>query len=97
MAEKIQVVLCEVGKEPYVKEMPNELKWMQEFVGGYIETAPLTRDGLILICNDEGMRLDLPINRNLGVEILGNFFVCRTDGSEFASITEADKELLNLK
>ena len=45
-------MLCEVGKKPYVKEIPNELEVMHELVGGYIETAPLI-NGLIVVCNEE--------------------------------------------
>lgn len=96
MEEKITVVLCEVEKEPEVKEMPNDWDWMQEFVGGYFETAPITRDGLILICNDEGMRLGLAVNPNFGFGILGNFIICRVEGKDFASVKEADLKMLNL-
>lgn len=90
----IRVMICKVGKKPYVKEIPNELEVMHELVGGYIETAPLI-NGLIVVCNEEGILLNLPINNNLGVHILGNFFVARTDGDEFASITYEDIEILN--
>ena len=87
-------MICEVGKKPYVKEIPNELKAMQELVGGYIETAPLI-NGLIIVCNEEGMILNLPINNNLGLNIFGNFFVVRTNLGEFASINDKDIEILN--
>jgi len=95
MPNSIKAMMCEVGKKPYVKEIPNELESMQNFVGGYIETSFLTKDGLIIVCNEEGMFLNLPINRNLGVKILGNFLVVRADGEEFASISDKDIEVLN--
>lgn len=87
-------MICEVGKKPYVKEISNEPEVMHKLVGGYIETAPLI-NGLIVVCNEKGILLNLPINNNLGVHILENFFVARTDGDEFASITDEDIEILN--
>lgn len=94
--EKIKVILCEVGKDPEVKIVPNEPDWMEEFVGGYLEAISITRDGLILICNDEGMRLGLPVNHNFGLGVLGNFIICRTEGVELASVTQDDLKMLNL-
>lgn len=40
------------------------------------------------------MRLGLPLNDNLGLSILGNFFVARVEWVELASITDEDIELL---
>jgi len=87
-------MICEVGKEPYVKEIPNDLETINKIIGGYMEVASLT-DDLIVVCNEEGMRLDLPLNDNLGLNILGNFFVARIEGTDLASITDEDIELLN--
>lgn len=35
---------------------------MQEFVGGFIETVASTKPGHYLICNEEGVLHDLPVN-----------------------------------
>lgn len=94
--KNIVVILCRLGDKPKIEIIPNDLKWMQEFVGRYIETAPLSSDGLIVVCNDNEIRLNLPVTCNFGLGILGNFFICRIDGMELASITENDKEMLNL-
>ena len=39
-------------------EVKNELKALQETVGGYIQTLILA-EGVVLICNKEGKRLKL--------------------------------------
>lgn len=90
----IKVMVCKVGKEPYVKEIPNELEAINQIVEGYIETAPLI-NGLIVVYNEDGMHLGLPLNNNLGLNIFGNFFVARVNGTELASITDEDIDLLN--
>lgn len=90
----IKVIMCEVGKKPYIKEIPNELEEMQKLVGGYIEVVSLI-NGLIVVCNEEGRLMNLPINNNLGLNIFGNFFIVRTNGEEFASIKDEDMETLN--
>lgn len=92
--ENIRVMICEVGKKPYVKEIPNELKPMQNIVGGFIEVIPVKND-LLVVCNEEGAIFELPLNKNLGMNIYGNFFVARNEGPEFTSITDEDIEFLN--
>lgn len=47
-----------------------ELEEMQEIVGGYIQIVPLPR-GRILICNDDGMSLGLPINKLASLAVTG--------------------------
>jgi len=61
--------MCEVGKKPYIKEIPNKLEEMQKLIGGYIEVVSLI-NGLIVVCNEEGRLMNLPINNNLGLNIL---------------------------
>lgn len=66
-------------KPPFIAEIDNDLKAMQEFVGGYIEAVPI--DGLILVCNEEGKFMGLPANVRLPWDtIVGTFFICGTDG-----------------
>ncbi len=42
-------------------EIPNELKALQEEVGGYIETLTL-RHGAVMIVNEEGLLKNYPLN-----------------------------------
>ena len=86
----MKIILFEVGKEPVVKEIENELQPMKEIVGGYIETFT-QRDGLIIVCNEEGKLIGLPYNRTMfGEPIVGNFFMCRSQDCEFSDITDED-------
>jgi hypothetical protein len=75
------------------------LKQMQQIVGGFIEQVPLT-DGLVLICNEEGKINGLPVSWAAYIydqawePISGDFFVCRTEGSDFASVKREDTVLV---
>ena len=48
----------------YTAEIENELRRMQEVVGGLIETVRLT-DGIRVVCNEEGLIWGLPPNMHL--------------------------------
>lgn len=100
----INAYFCRVSPlSPYkgnVGEIENSLRTLQEYVGGDIQTVPLTQ-GLLIICNDDGKILGLPVNRAItdGAErvydiVMGNALVVRTDGEEFASVTEADISII---
>ena len=93
---KIRVLVCEVGKQPEVREIENDLSAMQQIVGGYIEAVGLEPQ-VHLICNEEGKLTGLPLNRPIlgllgGSDIVcGNFFITRHDEEgENISLTDAD-------
>lgn len=91
---KVIMFECEGSKKPYLAEIKNKLEDMQKVVGGYIETFP-GPNGLIGVCNEEGKLHDMPIRYILfGEYIAGNCFVCRTKGSNFASVRDEDLERL---
>lgn len=87
--DKIKVVIVEAGKLPATQYIGNDLKSMQEVVGGYIEEVMLD-DGTVLICNEEGKLRGLKPNRRVGNDIIaGTFFIAGDDGSEdFVSLTD---------
>lgn len=65
----IKVIVCRVGRAAVVEELqPNpdlnggHLCAMQKIVGGLIQCVTLD-DGIDLWCNEEGMLLELPLNR----------------------------------
>ena len=96
MAKKIKVMLYEVGKRGRVVEIGNDLKSMQELVGGYIEVVPL-EDDLVVVCDEEGILKYLPINRVMllrgqRVPIHGTFFVtkCAFGAEEFETLKPYD-------
>lgn len=79
----MRILLVEPGKRPVLKEIDGALKSMQEIVGGTIQALYPFEESVVLICNDEGKLLGLPLNRALRDDegriydvIAGTFFLC---------------------
>jgi len=92
--KKIRVLIVEPEKPPYVAEIENNLRSLQELVGGNIQYVGLDRDTFIY-CNEEGKLLGLQGNRKLdtGDIVAGTFIICREDGTgEEASLTDEQIE-----
>ncbi|MCL2321839.1 MAG: DUF3846 domain-containing protein [Oscillospiraceae bacterium] len=88
--DKIKVLVVEPEKEPYLKEIDNEIKTMQKLVNGYIETVFLTSTA-VLVCNDEGMINGSKRNRSYDFGfIYGTFFIAGIDEPDFASLNDLD-------
>lgn len=105
MAQKIKAYLLRVDEDTpykgYFAEVENSLKAEQNFVGGLITTVSIT-DEIDLICNDEGILLNLPVNRALVDSegriltlLLGNLMCVRHKDDEFVSIKDDDLEIIN--
>lgn len=78
----------EPGKRPVVVEIEDDLKALQEAVGGWIETVTLPY-GLCVICNEEGRIMGLPFNTIFaGIPLVGTFLVVGTKGEDFADVPE---------
>ena len=84
---KIFVVIKEPGKAPVIEPMfDNSLESFQNAVGGYIETVTIN-DDLVIICNEEGRLMDLPMNVEVaGIGFVGTIVVAGVDGEEFSSV-----------
>lgn len=99
IVEKIKVIMVEVGKEPYVKEIYNTLKDMQEMVGGLIDRVPTffsEEKSYDFVFNDEGKMIGLPLNRYIFEKkdaIAGDFMVIKDDDSIGEYITIDDDEI----
>ncbi len=87
--EMIKILKIEVGKEPFVKEIPNELEALQSEVGGLIQPVELGL-GAIAIVNEEGKLNGSQPNRWLGDYdiICGDFFICGDAGENFGSLSD---------
>ena len=88
--KKIKVVYKEVGKQPVTKEIENTLEAKQELVGGLIEVVDY-KEGLLIICNEEGKILNQKPNIDIGYDyIAGNCFVIGDDyeNAGFKSVEE---------
>lgn len=95
----IDVVLVKPGEAPQVVTVKDELKAYQELVGGNIEIVHATDwgDNAILVCNEEGRILELPINymvalgNGLFTNIRGPFFIVGVEDENFVSLSKSQK------
>lgn len=95
--EKIKVIIVEPNEYPVVKEINNDLKRLQNIVGGYIEVIyPFKDDEVVVIANEEGKMNGMPLNRgifddgNLIDIVAGTFIICYapTESENFESLPE---------
>jgi len=96
---EIEVIHFKVGfAQGQLVKVPNELEPLQALVGGPLELIRM-RWGLVLMCHEERLIRRLPIGfaaaTLIGLKpIRGDFFVCRVDGPEFASVHVRDSRLV---
>ena len=92
MSRKIKGLCVDENKLPEVVEIPNNLKSLQELVGGYIEYCYMpNHEDVVLICNEEGKINGMGPNRDIGHDIIfGPFFIVgdNPDIGENLSLTE---------
>lgn len=79
------------GKIQRIRIKDSLAEW-QKAVGGYIETVTMAV-GVVLICNEEGKLLDLPVNEHL-CQINGDFLLAGVQGDGFVSLTRKQMEQL---
>ena len=91
---KIQVIMCPAERAPYVANIQDSMENMQKIVGGYIETATIATD-TIIVCNGEGRIIGLPENNSLPVSgFCGDCFLCGVEEYQLASLGEETKRRL---
>lgn len=61
--KKINVVLCEPGKQARTATIEASLERYQKIVGGYIEAYYPFEEPVCIVCNEEGKINGLPLNR----------------------------------
>lgn len=94
----MRIVVKNIGKQAEIVEIKNELKPLQQIVGGYIEVLPLSNE-ILMVCNEEGKLKDLPVNFKLNINghtdfIVGNvLFVGRND-VDFDSLSDEQIKVL---
>lgn len=87
--EGMDVVYVTPGNTPIHIRIRNELKDMQNAVGGLIEPI-YNEDQTISVANEESKLLQMPPNRTADYDIVihGPFFVCGDDGENFMSLNQ---------
>ena len=91
---KLSCVVVPVGQKPYVHEVENEIRSLQELVGGYIELLHLS-PSILLICDEESKLKGREGNRHVGHEIIaGQFIVVGDAGESFRSLTSVEQKIV---
>lgn len=96
-AKRMKILYKSPGMAPEVKEIENDLKVLQELVGGYIETVRF--NGITMIINEEGKLKGLPVNflmvgNGCAQAIVGPVIFCRSEGVDFTSLKDEDIEMI---
>ena len=94
-ADMLKVVLVKPYEKAFVTELGSDLESMQEAVAGLIQPIYPFDENVVIVCNDEGKILGLPLNRALKADdreiidiIAGDFFICGFRGENFISLTD---------
>lgn len=90
----MKILICEPGKHPYVKDIEHTLENLQKEVSGYIQALYPFEDNVAVVCNEEGLFLDLAWNRTVEKygPIKGTFFVCGLSMEDFIGLTDEQIE-----
>lgn len=95
----MKVLVVEPGMAPYEKEI-HGLSQMQETVGGLIQAIYPFQEEVAVVCNEEGILLNLPFNRSMEGGyggVFGTFFVCGLGEEDFCSLTPEQVEIYKKK
>ena len=90
----MNVLVVEPGFAPYEKEI-NGLSEMQAVVGGDIQAIYPFEEPVAVVCNEDGIVMNLPFNRSMEGGyggVFGTFFVCGLDEEDFCSLTPEQME-----
>ena len=90
----LSVLKIAPGQYPQQVEIDNDLKALQEAVGGFIGASyPFADDPVAIVYNDDGKLIGLPLNRALRDEdgqmyeaVAGTFLVVGLGEEDFASL-----------
>ena len=92
--EKINVLVVEPEKKPYMKEISSGLSSLQHEVGGYIQAVYPYEEPVAIICDEEAKLKGSELNRVLRDEdgqiydvLAGTFLVVGLGEEDFTSLT----------
>ena len=90
----MKILVCEPGKHPYIKDIEHTLENLQKEVGGYIQALYPYEEEVAVVCNEEGLFLDLDWNRVVAPygPVKGTFFICGIDVDSFCGLTDEQIE-----
>lgn len=86
---RITVIVVEQNKEPYEKQIKNDLYSFQDAVEGCIEVIHPFNDSAIIRCNEMGKINNLPFNRVVNDDVIvGTFIITGMREDTFASLSK---------
>ena len=88
----IKVLIVEPHKEPYVSEVQNDFRAIQEAVGGNFECIYPDED-TIIFCNEEAKLIGLEGNRKVGSDIIAGTFFLAGDNHTGGTISLTDEQI----
>ena len=89
--EKIKGLLVKPYELPVEIEIDNTLEAKQHLVGGYIECVyPSNDNNVVFICNEEGKINGMPLNRDIGYDIIAGPFLILGDDYENGDFKSLD-------
>ena len=91
----MRVIWVKVGEKPVVVNIPHQLEYMQELVGGLIEVVEPFSDDVVLVYKENGRNEHRPLNRiiNEQMDIRGDFFLCGQDTVGLSDMPEDKMDL----
>ena len=90
----MNVLVVEPGYAPYEKEITG-LEQMQNTVGGLIQAIYPYKEQVAIVCNEEGLLMQLDFNRSVPGGyggVVGTFFICGLSEEDFCSLTPVQME-----
>jgi len=94
MAQEINVLVVEPGKAPRPAQVTNTMEAFAETVGGSVEAGCYLPQRVMMICQENGVKRGLPVNRvnpATGEKIVGTFLLCGFEDNSFISLTAAQQ------
>ena len=87
----MKILIVEPGRKPHMAEIPDTLEAMQQTVGGYIQAIYPWEDEVGLVCDEEGLLKQYPLNRMISpdIAIFGTFFLCGLGEEDFTDFPDA--------
>lgn len=93
--EFINVIVKKINMPPYIVNIENTYNTFINIVGGYLEEIKISKDGLIMYCDEDGRlkkkkgNFDSPYGT-----IVGDVLFLRTNGEWESSIFEGDLDVV---
>ena len=87
--ERLRVCYKRPGEAADVREINNSIDALQGLVGGFFELAKVVKEGVGILCNEEGLMFNLPVNI---YGLVGPLVWIGLSEDDFRSLTDEEVE-----